>query len=83
MRYNEDSIQTLKPLEAIRLKLGMYVGSADNQAVHHIIKEILSNSIDEFLAGFPWKRLRMFLLGHIPVGNLKRMAKRLMEPLEV
>lgn len=52
MRYNEDSIQTLKPLEAIRLKLGMYVGSADNQAVHHIIKEILSNSIDEFLAGY-------------------------------
>lgn len=52
MKYDSDSIQTLKPLEAIRLKLGMYVGSADNQAVHHIIKEILSNSIDEFLAGY-------------------------------
>lgn len=52
MQYNEKSIQTLKPLEAIRLKLGMYVGSADNQAVHHIIKEIISNSIDEFMAGY-------------------------------
>lgn len=52
MQYNENSIQTLKPLEAIRLKLGMYVGSADNQAVHHIIKEIISNSIDEFMAGY-------------------------------
>ena len=52
MRYNEESIQTLKPLEAIRLKLGMYVGSADNNAVHHIIKEIISNAIDEFLAGY-------------------------------
>lgn len=52
MVYNEKSIETLEPLEAIRLKLGMYVGSADNQAVHHIIKEIISNSIDEFLAGY-------------------------------
>lgn len=52
MQYNEKSIQTLKPLEAIRLKLGMYVGSADNNAVHHIIKEIISNAIDEFLAGY-------------------------------
>lgn len=52
MQYNEDSIQTLEPLEAIRLKLGMYVGSADNNAVHHIVKELLSNAIDEFLAGY-------------------------------
>lgn len=52
MEYNKDSIQTLEPLEAIRTKLGMYVGSADNQAVHHIVKEIVSNSIDEFMAGY-------------------------------
>lgn len=52
MEYNEKSIETLKPLEAIRKKLGMYVGSADNNAVHHIIKELVSNSIDEFLAGY-------------------------------
>ena len=52
MEYTDKSIETLKPLEAIRTKLGMYVGSADNQAVHHIVKELVSNSIDEFLAGF-------------------------------
>ena len=52
MEYNNESIQTLKPLEAIRTKLGMYVGSADNKAVHHIIKELISNSIDEFLGGY-------------------------------
>ena len=52
MEYNNESIQTLKPLEAIRTKLGMYVGSADNKAVHHIIKELVSNSIDEFLGGY-------------------------------
>ena len=50
--YNDESIQTLKPLEAIRTKLGMYVGSADNKAVHHIIKELISNSVDEFLGGY-------------------------------
>lgn len=52
MLYDNNSIQTLKPLEAIRTKLGMYVGSADNEAAHHILKEIISNAIDEFLAGF-------------------------------
>lgn len=50
--YNEDSIKTLEALEGIRKKLPMYVGSRDNQAIHHIIKEIISNSIDEYLSGF-------------------------------
>ena len=52
VNYNEKHIQTLKPLEGIRNKLGMYVGSNSNEAVHHIIKEIISNAIDEYLAGF-------------------------------
>ena len=50
--YNAESIQTLAPLEAIRKRLGMYAGSADNQAVHHCIKEAISNGIDEYLAGW-------------------------------
>lgn len=50
--YNANAIQTLAPLEAVRKRLGMYAGSADNQAVHHAIKEAISNSIDEFLAGW-------------------------------
>jgi len=50
--YTDKNIETLAPLEGIRKKLGMYVGSTGNDAVHHIIKEIISNSIDEYLAGY-------------------------------
>lgn len=50
--YNDEDIQTLAPLEGIRAKLGMYIGGNGNDAVHHVIKEIVSNSIDEYLAGF-------------------------------
>ena len=50
--YNADQIQVLDSLSGIRAKLGMYIGGTDNDAVHHIIKEIISNSIDEYLAGY-------------------------------
>jgi DNA gyrase subunit B len=50
--YTDKNIQTLAPLEGIRKKLGMYIGGSDNAAVHHVVKEIISNSIDEYLAGF-------------------------------
>lgn len=52
MTYNKDSIVEYTPLEGIRKKLGMYVGSTDNEAVHHVIKELVGNSIDEANAGF-------------------------------
>ena len=52
MNYTDKNIQTLTPLEGIRKKLPMYVGGIDNDAVHHVIKEIISNSIDEYLAGY-------------------------------
>lgn len=50
--YTDKNIQTLAPLEGIRKKLGMYIGGSDNAAVHHVVKEIISNSIDEYLAGY-------------------------------
>ena len=50
--YTDKNIETLAPLEGIRKKMGMYIGSTDNEAVHHIVKEIISNSIDEYLAGY-------------------------------
>jgi DNA gyrase subunit B len=50
--YTGEQISTLAPLEGIRQKLGMYVGSNSNDAVHHIVKEIISNAIDEYLAGY-------------------------------
>ena len=50
--YTQDNIQTLSPLEAIRKKKGMYFGSNNSKAISHVAKEIISNSIDEFLAGY-------------------------------
>ncbi len=49
--YNEESIQRLKPMEHIRLRPGMYVGGTDARALHHLIYEIVDNSVDEALAG--------------------------------
>lgn len=50
--YNADSIQVLEGLEAVRKKLPMYAGGRDSRTIIHIIKEMISNSIDEALAGF-------------------------------
>ncbi|MBL4952087.1 DNA gyrase subunit B [Neobacillus sp. YIM B02564] len=51
-KYNETDIQVLEGLEAIRLMPGMYVGGTDKQALHHLIWEIVANSLDEHLAGY-------------------------------
>lgn len=51
MKYTADQIKTLKGLEAIRQMPGMYVGSVTSAGLHHILKEIVSNSIDEYVNG--------------------------------
>ncbi len=87
--YDAKAIQVLEGLEPVRRRPGMYIGSTDNRGLHHLINELVDNSIDEALAGF-CNRIEVTLHGDgsasvadngrgIPVDMMKDQGKPALE----
>ena len=67
--YDAQHIQILKGLEAVRKRPGMYIGSTGPEGLHHLVYEIVDNSIDEALAGYCTK-----ISAYIEEGNIIRVV---------
>ena len=52
INYSDENIRTIEGVDHIRLRPGMYIGSTDERGLHHLITEVVDNSIDEALAGY-------------------------------
>ena len=63
--YSAKNIQVLEGLEAVRKRPGMYIGSTGSRGLHHLVWEIVDNSIDEVLAGYASKISVEILKGNV------------------
>ncbi|UTH45198.1 DNA gyrase/topoisomerase IV subunit B [Loktanella salsilacus] len=68
--YNASSIQVLEDMEHVRLRPGMYIGGKDDRALHHMVAEIIDNSMDEAVAGHAtWIEVELHANGHVTVRD--------------
>ncbi|MEN8841297.1 MAG: DNA topoisomerase IV subunit B [Octadecabacter sp.] len=68
--YDASSIQVLEDMEHVRLRPGMYIGGKDDRALHHMVAEIVDNSMDEAVAGHAtWIEVELHANGHVTVRD--------------
>ncbi len=68
--YDASSIQVLDDMEHVRLRPGMYIGGKDDRALHHMVAEIIDNSMDEAVAGHAtWIEVELHENGHVSVRD--------------
>ncbi|PUB18747.1 DNA topoisomerase IV subunit B [Yoonia sediminilitoris] len=68
--YNAASIEVLEDMEHVRLRPGMYIGGKDERALHHMVAEIIDNSMDEAVAGHAtWIEVELHENGHVTVRD--------------
>ena len=82
-QYNAEQIQVLEGLEAVRKRPGMYIGSTGPRGLHHLVYEIVDNSVDEALAGY-CDNIDVVITkdGHIKVSDNSRGIPVDMHPIE-